>query len=315
MDERGREAEAPGDIPARGWRDVAVRVKRELARDHVSIIAAGVAFYGFLAIFPAVAAIISIYGLVADPAGIQRQLLQLTGILPHDVREMLGRELTQIAGSSGKALSLGLVTGIALALWSAHQGVTALFQALDIAYGEEEKRGFFKFNGLALLFTLGAILFVVVAMALVIALPPALGFIGLSSFAEKAIELLRWPVLAAAVLLGVGLLYRHGPSRTPARWRWINLGSVVATALWLLASLGFSWYVAHFGSYNKTYGSVAAIVILLVWFYMSAYVVLLGAEINAEAEHQTRKDSTVGEPAPLGDRGAQMADTVGETPR
>ncbi len=311
---RGREAGTPREIPPSGWRDILLRVKGELSRDHVSVVAAGVAFYAFVAIFPAIAALISLYGLVADPRQAGDQIMSLAGTLPGEVRSILTEEMGRIAGQPGGTLSLGLLVGLMLALWSAHQGMGSLFEALDIAYGEEEKRGFFKFNALTLLFTLGAILLVLVALGLVVGLPIALGFVGLSSIAETLVSVLRWPLLASFVLLGLSLIYRYGPSRATPRWRWVTWGSVVAAALWIGGSALFSFYVSRFASYNKTYGSMAAVVILLLWFYLSAYSVLLGAEINAEMEHQTKQDTTTGQPKPLGGRGARVADTVGQTP-
>jgi membrane protein len=311
--DRGREAESPAQIPAKGWRDIGLRVKREASEDNVSIVAAGVAYYAFLAIFPALAAVILIYGLFADPAAIEHNIASLSAI-PSDVRDMLSQQLTNLARRSSGALSAGLAVSILFALWSATKGMKALMTSLNIAYGEREQRGFFHRTALTLLFTAGAIAFAAVAVVLVAVFPAAVDRIGLPDVVATVIRWARWPILAAAVLLGLALLYRYGPSRRHARWRWVTWGSGIGTAVWLAASAGFSFYASHFGSYNKTYGSVAAIVILLTWFLLSAYIVIFGAELNGEMEHQTVKDTTTGPPKPLGRRGAHYADTVGDTP-
>jgi membrane protein len=311
--ERGRRAERPSEIPARGWRDIALRVKREAARDNLSIIAAGVAYYAFFAIFPALAAIVLAYGLVADPSAVGSHLASLSGV-PSGVRDMLGQQLTALARQSGRSLSFGVVVSLLLALWSATKGIKALIESLNIAYDERERRGFFHRTGITLLFTLGTIAMAIFAVVLVAVVPAAVDRLGLPGFAVTLIRWARWPVLAATVLLGLALLYRYGPSRAHARWRWVTVGSALATGVWLAASAGFSFYVSRFGSYNKTYGSVAAIAILLTWFLLSAYVVIFGAELNGEMEHQTERDTTTGPPEPLGRRGARYADTVAETP-
>jgi membrane protein len=311
--QRGRGATSPGQIPARGWREIAVRVKREAAEDKVSIIAAGVAFYGFLAIFPALAAVVLVYGLFADPSAVQGQMASLTSI-PEGVRHMLGDQLASLARQSSRSLSAGVVVSLFVALWSASKGVSALIESLNIAYDEEERRGFFRRTGIKLLFTIGAILLAIFAVLLVAVFPAAVDRIGLPHAVATLIQWARWPILAAAVLTGLALLYRYGPSRRHARRQWVTWGSTLATAVWLAASLGFSFYVSRFGNYNKTYGSAAAIVILLTWFLLSAYVVIFGAELNGEMEHQTAEDTTTGLPKPMGRRGAHYADTVADTP-
>jgi membrane protein len=311
--ERGREAESPHEIPAKGWRDIGLRVKREASRDNISIIAAGVAYYFFLAIFPALAAVILIYGLFADPSAVQHNIASLSAI-PSDVRDMLSQQLTNLARQSSGSLSAGVAVSILFAVWSATKGVKALITSLNIAYDEQERRGFLRRTAVTLLFTLGMIGLGAFAVVLVAVFPAAIDRIGLPDVVATVIQWARWPILAAAVLLGLALLYRYGPSREHPRWRWVTWGSAIGTAIWLAASAAFSFYVSHFGSYNKTYGSVAAIVILLTWFLISAYIVVLGAELNGEMEHQTAKDTTTGPPQPLGRRGARYADTVGDTP-
>jgi membrane protein len=311
---RGRHAEAPKDIPKQGWRDVVLRVKDEQKKDNLSIVAAGVAFYSLLAIFPALVAAVSIYGLVADPADVQRQLEAAGGLLPPEAYGVIEQQLSDIVTASGGALSLGLIGGIVLALWSAARGMKAMIIALNIVYGEEEQRGIIKYNGLALLLTLGAVLFFAVSILLIVVVPALLATIGFPQALEPWIAFLRWPLLAVLVIFALALLYRYAPDREEPRWRWVSWGSVLATVLWLVVSALFSFYVSRFGNFNETYGSVGAIVILLMWFFLTAYVVLIGAEFNAELEHQTTKDSTGGKPRPRGERGARMADTVGKKP-
>ena len=310
--ERGRQAESPGQIPAKGWWDIGKRVKREASEDNLSIVAAGVAYYGFLAIFPALAAGILLYGLFADPAVIQHNIASLSAI-PAGVRDMLGQQLTNLSRQSSGSLSVGVAASILLALWSATKGMKALMTSLNIAYDEREQRGFFHRTAVTLLFTVGMVGFAAFALVLIAVFPTAVDRIGLPDAIAAVIRWARWPILAGAVLLGLALLYRYGPSRQRAQWRWVSWGSAIASAVWLAASAGFSYYASNFGSYNKTYGSVAAIVILLTWFLLSAYVVILGAELNGEMEHQTAKDTTTGPPKPLGGRGAHYADTVGDT--
>jgi membrane protein len=313
-DGRGRSAERPRDIPGRGWRDVAVRVKREVKEDDVSIVAGGVAYYGFLSIFPALAALVSIFGLVADPAEMSRQFEAIGGLLPQQVRSALHGQLNQLTSHSSSSLSAGVAISILLALWSANKGTKALIQSLNIAFDQEEERGFFKLNALSLLLTIGAIAGVLLSVGLVVAVPILLGHLGLSNAGEFLVRWLRWPFLAAFVLVAFAVVYRYAPSRATAKWRWVTPGSLVALVIWLGGSALFSVYVSNFGKYDKVYGSVGVIVILLTWFLLSAYAVILGAEVNAELERQTAKDSTTGGPHPLGRRGAFAADTVAQTP-
>jgi membrane protein len=311
---RGREAHKPEEIPKSGWRDIALRVKEKTARDNLSIIAAGVAFYGLFAIFPAIAALVSIYGLVADPAQVQQQLLAYGGMLPEEALQILNRQLTSVAESAGGALTLGAIGGLLFALWSSARGTKSLFIALDIVYDEEEKRGFLKFNGQALLLTLGAILFVLVSLSLIAVLPAVLAIVGLPSGVQALLSWGRWPLLVVLVVFGLAVLYRYGPDRDQPQWRWVSWGAVTAAVLWVVVSALFSLYVSNFGNYNETYGSMGAVIILMMWFYLTAYMVLLGAEINAEMEHQTKKDTTRGHPRRMGEREAKVADTVGRQP-
>jgi membrane protein len=308
---RGREASRPQDIPPSGWKDILWRVKNQIRKDRLSIIAAGVAFYGLLAIFPALIALVALYGLVFDPRQVQEQVSALSGVLPPDAAEILLRQLNDLTTRDTKALGFGAIGGLLLALWSASAGMRTLMEALNVAYNEEEKRGFFRFYGTALLLTLASILGTILAIVLVVAIPAVLTFLGLDDTLKWVISIAAWPILIVMMMIGLAVIFRYGPSRREPRWRWVSWGAFVATVLWIIGSLLFSFYVAKFGNYNETYGAVGAIVILLMWFLLSAYAVLIGAELNAEMERQTRKDTTEGGEKPLGRRGAYAADTVG----
>jgi len=313
-DGRGRTADEPYEIPKSGWRDILWRTWEEVGKDHISIIAAGVAFYAMLAIFPGLTALVSIYGLVSDPMEVTRQIEAVANLLPEEARGIITTQLASIASQPRSALGFGLIFSVGFALWSASAGVRTLMDALNLTYDETERRSYLSYYGTALLLTLGAIVMFVVAGFLVAALPAIVNFTGLPSRVETTLNLLRWPLAALAVVIALSVLYRFGPSREQARWQWVSWGAVVATGLWLVGSLLFSWYVSYFGSYNKTYGALGAVIVLLMWFYISAYVILLGAELNAEMEHQTARDTTVLRGAPMGQREAYVADTVGASP-
>lgn len=308
----GREADRPRDIPKRGWRDIAFRVKDELGKDNVGLISAGVAFYGLLAIFPAIAAVISLWALLFDPQQIGQQIEAASGFLPEDAARIIQNQGSKATGEAGAGLSLAAIGGLLLAIYSSAKGVKALIMGLNIVYDEDETRGFIRRNILALLLTFVLILAMIVALAIVIVIPILLELIGLSPMADTLVSLARWPVLLVVAVFGLAVLYRYAPSRKEPRWQWVSPGALTATVLWMIASILFSVYVRNFGNYNETYGSLGAVVILLMWMWLSAYIVLLGAEINAETEHQTAEDSTKGAAKPMGERGAYVADTVGE---
>ncbi|HXC38419.1 MAG TPA: YihY/virulence factor BrkB family protein [Burkholderiales bacterium] len=307
----GRMADQPQQIPARGWRDIAWRVKDSLLEDHLSIISAGVAFYLLLAVFPGIAVVVSLYGLFFDVGQVSAQLEGFRGVVPPEALELMLGQLTEVASQDGSSLGLAAAGALLLTLWSASTGVKTLIEALNLAYKEDERRGFFRLNALALLLTVAGILATIVGIAAIVALPVVVDFLGLGGPVATLFMLGRWPLLAIAMLFALGIMYRYGPSRRPARWLWVSPGAVVATVLWLVGSELFSYYASHFGNYNKTYGSVGAVVILLMWFLLTAYLILVGAEINAEVERQTARDTTDGRPRPLGQRGAYAADTVG----
>ena len=311
-DERGRTAEWPSEIPAQGWKDVGWRVWSEIGEDRVMLIAAGATFYLLLALFPALTAFVSVYGFVADPQTIADQISYLGGLMPSGGLEIIQGQLESLATQNENALTVGFVTGLAIALWSANNGVKTLFEAMNIAYEEKEKRGFFMLNLVSFAFTLGAIFIAIAMITMVGVVPAVLSFLRLDRWAELLISLLRWPVLLIAIFIGITLIYRFGPSRRRAKWRWLNWGAVIATVVWVIASIGFSFYLQNFADYNATYGSLGAVIGLMMWTWISVIILIVGAEINAEVEHQTSQDSTVGRWKPMGERGATMADTVGK---
>lgn len=309
---RGRNATRPSEIPRQGWKDIAFRVKNEIAADSLSIIAAGVAFYAFLSIFPALAAFVSIYGLITDPAELQEHVSSIQTLLPAEAAQLVNDELRRVGESQESHLGWSLVVGTLLAIWSAAKGMKTMFASMNVAYDEKESRGFFKLNTAAVLMTLGAILFVIAFLTLIVGVPAYLASFGMPGILGSLINYLRWPILAVAGIFALSFLYRYGPSRRKPQWRWISWGAAIGTFIWLLGSALFSFYVANFNNYNKTYGSLGVVVILMMWLLLSVYSVLIGAEVNAEMEHQTAEDTTVGEPRSMGQRGAHVADTVGE---
>jgi membrane protein len=309
---RGREANTPEEIPSRGWSDILWRVVFALPEDRVLATAGGVAFFTLLAFFPAIAVVISLYGLFADVRTIGDHLALLAGILPEGALALIRDQIVAIVSKQTQTLSLAFLIGFATALWSANSGIGALFDALNVVYGENEKRSIVRFYATTFLFTIGAVLFVVAAIGAVVVLPVVLKLVGVSFSAEIVLSVIRWPIMLIVVVLGLSVVYRFGPSRANPQWRWVTVGSVGAAFLWIAASMTFSWYVASFDSYNRTYGSLGAGVGFMVWIWVSVVIVLIGAELNAEMEHQTAKDTTSGPEKPLGRRGAIMADRVGE---
>jgi membrane protein len=308
---RGRSADTPSEIPVRGWKDIILRVYRGISDDRILLVAAGVTFYALLAIFPGIAALISIYGLYADPASIANHLDTMANVAPGGAIDLLREEMTRLASQGGATLGVSFLGSLVISLWTANSGVKAIFDALNIVYGEDEKRSFLKLNAITLFVTLGIVVFILLTLAAVVAVPVALTYIPLPGVTALVVRIGRWPVLFMLVTTALAVLYKYGPSRTEPRWRWVTWGSVSAAIVWLAASALFSWYVASFGSYNKTYGSLGAVVGFMTWIWISIIVVLVGAKLNAEIEHQTVQESTTGQPKPIGRRGARMADTVG----
>ncbi len=306
----GEPASWPCAISRPGWTDIARRVARQVESDDVTLLAAGVAFYGMLALFPTLVALTTIYGLVLDPQRIEEQVRTVSRIAPDAIQQLLVDRMSAIIGNSDHALTVSLVIALAVTLWTASTGMYGLVRAVNRAYNERETRSFVRLRALSLLLTLGAMLFVVISIALIAVVPATLDLLGLEHGAEIAVVTLRWPLLATMVFVSLAIVYRIAPDRRGPKWRWVSIGSVVATVLWLLGSLGFSLYATHFGSYDRLYGSVGAAVLLLLWLFLSAFCVLLGAEINAEIERQTVRDTTAGPSRPRGDRGAVVADQL-----
>ncbi|HET9257187.1 MAG TPA: YihY/virulence factor BrkB family protein [Pseudonocardiaceae bacterium] len=308
--ELGAQAESPAQIPVRGWRQVLQRAIGKSQEHNTALLAAGVAFFAFLALYPALIALVTLVALVADPSQIIQQAQSFTVGLPPTARALISDPLTALARSDSGTRTLGLVASLLVALWSASTGTSSLMTAVNLAYDERETRGFLRFRAIALLLTLGAIVFLILTLALIAVMPVVLNAVSLGAAGLLMAQVLRWALLIALIITGLAMIYRVAPDRNPPKFRWVSVGSVAAALLWLLGSLGFSLYVNFFGNYNKVYGALAGVIVLLLWLYLTCYIIVLGAEINAEAERQTEYDSTVGEPKPMGERGAAVADTV-----
>ena len=308
---RGRTAERPQDIPAAGWWDVTWRVLKRLGTDNVTLVAGGLAMYALLSVFPGLTAAVSVYGLFASPADVMQHMKMFAGVLPPGVLQIFNTQLQTLVSHQQSTLSIAAALGVVLALWSARSAMSALMTAANIAYGEREKRNFFVQVLISLVLTLGAILGFLALLVFGVAIPVALKILGTSTWAQWILDALQWILLWLFAVLGLAFVYRYAPAREPARWRWVTWGSGIAATLWLAASGLFAFYVKTFADYGKTYGALGGVVTLLMWFYISGILVVLGAEINAEMERQTKKDTTGGPPEPLGRRGAYAADTVG----
>lgn len=308
----GRHAEAPWQILLPGWKDILWRTYQQIGEDRLLAVAAGVVFYGLLALFPAITALVSLYGLFANASSINEHLSGLGGILPSSAVDIVHEQVARLTSKSNTKLGFGFLVGLAVALWSANAGMKAIMDALNVVYEEKEKRGFIKLNLVSLAFTLAAIAFALLALGAVVALPLFLSHFGLSSITDALFRFARWPILLALVILSLALIYRFGPSRREPRWQWLTVGSVFAAVAWLGSSGLLSWYLATYAHYDVTYGSLGAGIGLMMWMWVSSIVILFGAQLNSEIEHQTAKDSTVEHDKPLGARGAVMADTVGQ---
>lgn len=280
-------AATPAEIPTQGWKSVLWRTWEGFGKDRIQLVAAGVTFYVLLAIFPAISALVSLYGFFADRATLSGQLGLLQGVMPGGGLDLLQEQATRIASSGQSALSLAFVFGLGVSVWSANAGMKGLFEAMNVVYEEDETRSFVTLNLRSLAFTFGALLFVLLALAAIVVAPIALKYFGLEQTGASLVALGRWPLLFLALVLALAVLYRYGPSRKPtAAWRWISWGSVTASALWLVVSILFSWYVASFGSYNATYGSLGAAIGFMTWIWLSVTVVLIGGELNSQIERQ-----------------------------
>ncbi|MDP3854145.1 YihY/virulence factor BrkB family protein [Phenylobacterium sp.] len=307
---RGRLAHGPHRIPPRGWKDIAWRTYQEIGRDRLSAVAGGVTFYTPLALFPAIGVFVSLYGIFADLGAVQQQLTEMATVFPREVVSIVGDQMVRLATRPQASLSLAFLVSLLLSIWSANAGMKALFEGLNVAYDEEETRNIVTRTLLTYTFTFGALVFLVVMTAILVAAPLALERLGLRALAGVWIPL-RWLVLLSVAAAAFSMIYRYAPCRARARWRWVSLGGVLAACFWLGGSLGFSWYVNNVAHFDVTYGSLGAVIGFMMWIWFSVMVVLIGAELNAEIEHQTALDSTTGPEQPMGARGAAMADTVG----
>ena len=305
---RGRAARSPAEIPARGWHDILWRAWLGFNKDNIPAVAGGVTFFALLALFPALAAFVALYGLFADFHDAVKHIEALAVVVPHEAVVFIGAQMIRISEQRNSTLSVAFVITLALSLWSANNGMKAFLNGLNVAYGETEKRNFVRLTLHSLAFTLGGLVLLLVTVAAVVAVPIMAPH--LKAY-DEVLDVLRWPVLAVLVILSLSVVYRYGPSREHARWRWVSWGGVAAAVLWLGASLAFSWYMSNLAHYDRTYGSFGAAAGAMTWLWMSVVIVLFGAELNAEIEHQTAVDSTTGAPLPLGRRGAVMADTIG----
>jgi membrane protein len=308
---RGRRAHSPFRIPMAGWKDILWRTYERSNDDRLLATAAGVVFFGLLAVFPAVTALVSSYGLFADPSRIGANLQTLALMLPEGSFQIVQDQIARVLDKGSVALGWTFLFGLTLAIWSANAGVKAVIDALNVVYEEREKRSFLRLNLLSLTFTIGGIAALLLMVSAVVAFPLALDHLALPPDHRFIASLARWPLLFLVLLTALGILYRFGPSRRPARWEWLGIGTLAAALLWIVGSSALSWYLSNIGNYSATYGSLGAAIGLMMWMWMSAIIVLFGAELNSEIEHQTAVDTTVGNAKPPGHRGATMADTLG----
>lgn len=309
---RGRWAGSPLAIPVKGWKDILARTYAEIGDDRLLALAAAVVFYGLLAIFPAVTALVSLYGLFASPATISDHVATLATFLPAGSFQIISDQIGRVVAKSDGKLTFAFVAGLALAVWSANAGIKAMLDALNVVYGEEEKRSYLTLNLVSLAFTLGAIVLALVAIGAVVVFPLMLDRLGLADRAALLVSLLRWPVILVVLIATLAVLYRFGPSRREALWQWVSVGSLFASLAWIAASAAFSFYLSNFGNYDAAYGSMGAAIGLMMWMWLTFIVILVGAELNSEVEHQTLRDTTTSGGMPIGLRGAVMADTVGK---
>ncbi|SFE14124.1 YihY/virulence factor BrkB family protein [Roseivivax sediminis] len=304
------EAERPRDLPRRSWWRILRRVAVNTGEDNISVVAAGVAFYTLLSIFPAATAFISLAGYVLDPSDLTQQLDQLAGMLPQDAATIIQDQVLEVTGGDQTATGLAALLALSLAIYGAMRGVKTLMAGMNIAYGETEKRNIIVINLVAVGLTVALLFGVIVALNAVVVIPAIMGFVGFGSGIDMLLRLSKWAILLAMTVFGLSFLYRFGPSRRRPQWRWVSPGALIAALLWVAGTIGFSAYVQNFGSYNETYGTLGGVIILLTWLWLSAFIVLLGAEFNAEMEHHTSADTTIGPRRPMGERGAVKADTL-----
>ena len=311
-DAHGRTASHPKQIPTAGWRDIFMRVVQNIGRDNTSLVAAGIGLNALLAVFPALAVLVSVYGMFASPADVATDLGPFLSILPGDASKLLSDQLQTLTTPKNHTLGFGALVATIVALWNSRQGMSALMTATNIAYNQREQRGFLRQTALSIGFSVGAMFIFLVMLLVGVAVPLLLQRAPIGQGVTVAILVFRWVLLWSFAVLGFSLAYRYAPDRQPPKWRWVTWGSAIAATVWILGSLGFAAYVQNFGSYGKTYGALGGVIVLLMWFYLMGFTIVLGAEINAEMEHQTAVDTTEGPPAPMGQRGAYVADTLGK---
>lgn len=307
---RGREAPRPKYIPWKGWKQIGKRIFRALKKNNVRVISAGVAFFFFMSLFPIMAAIVSIYGLVTDLSQIEAQIAMMTTILPGEAQQILSDFLTNLTLKSNEKLSFSLIFSSVITLFLANRGTVALFEGINIVYNETNKRNIFQKFGLTLIFTIGGIIAIIIGLVLVAGIPAIVDKLPLQASLHDLIVWVRWPLIAVGIIFFLGLIYKIAPQRSSPRFSWVSWGAIISTLLWVGGSILFSLYINNFTNFDNTYGSFAAIIILMLWFFLSSFIIMLGAVINSEMEHQTRKDTTVGEQKPIGKRGAYYADHV-----
>lgn len=308
---RGRHAEVPIDIPRRGWSDIVWRMLRAARRDRITILAASVAFYALLALFPTIAAVISLWGLLFDPLQAGQQLYEISRFMPPDAANLIDQQAQQVVENTESGNGMTALVGLLIAMFIASKAVGVLVIGLNVVYGEQEKRPLLLRGVVLVLLTFGLIGMTLVSLGFIAIVPAVVDSLMIEPPVDRALKWLRWPALLVIMSLLIALLYRYAPYRRSAQWRWLSYGTILATLLWLLGSGGLSLYVRYFSSFSELYGSLGAVIALMMWFWMSAFVVLLGAEVNSEMERQTYTDTTVGEERPLGNREAFAADTLG----
>lgn len=310
-DSRGREATTPDDITRMGWYDIVWRVLRAARRDRITMYAAGIAFYALLALFPTIAAVISLWGLMFDPVEAGRQLYEVSRFMPPDAANLIDQQAQDVVESAQSGSVMTALAGLLTAMYIASKGVSTLVVGLNVVYGEQEKRPALLRLGVLLSLTFGLIVMTLVSLGFIAVVPMAVDMLAVEPPLDKVLQWLRWPALLVIMSALIALLYRFAPYRRAAKWKWLSYGTLFATTMWLLGSGGLSLYVRYFSSFSELYGSLGAVVALMLWFWLSAFVVLFGAEVNCEMERQTYNDTTVGKPRPLGERKAFAADTVG----
>lgn len=310
---RGRNAKTPSEIPVKGWKDTLLRVKKEIGNDRLSLVSAAMSYYALLALVPAMTSIVLIYAWISDPVEISNHISKAGRFIPNEFQEILRGQLTSLSSKAQSTLGFSAIGALLFSLWSSSKANKAIMEALNMVNEEKESRGFFKINLTAMGLTLLGVVLSVVAILVVIGMPALMSQFEFGDTIEAVVAGLSWVFMLALFTFYLAIIYRFAPCRNKPKWKWVSWGAVAAAVLWALASLLFSWYAAKFGDFNKTYGSLGAVVVLMTWFYISSFVILLGAEINAESEHQTKRDTTTGPEKPMGFRKAEMADTVGES--